>query len=63
MEKTFLKDLYFELFTSTEEEKRLMNIHDFPDEKENVRNDQRITAERQKQEILNRLIDRYIKTT
>lgn len=61
----FLTTLYFELFTLTEREKRLMGNNTWEDSPSghdaNIRNDQSISEVRQTSKILQKLIEEYLR--
>jgi hypothetical protein len=61
----FLTKLYYERFQLTEKERKLMNNHDWEDSErgkmDNVRNDQSISEVRQQSQMIDRLIEAYVK--
>lgn len=58
--RNYLTKLYYKHFRNAEEEKRFMLNHDFASEGEAHRNDQKISACRDKADLLNELIDEFL---
>ena len=56
----FLTDLYFELFESINEEKKYRALHKFPNDAENIRNDQKISDAMAKIRSIQVLIKSYL---
>ncbi len=56
----FLTNLYFEKFENTQEEKRLMGLHDFDSESSAHRNDEKISGCRKTGRLIDKLIDTYM---
>lgn len=56
----FLTMLYYERFTISEREKKLMNAQDFDSDGSRVRNDQSISEVREQTKVIDRIIEQYL---
>lgn len=58
----FLTLLYFKKFEISQEHQRLMNLHDFPNDAEAHRHDQRITEIVKREKDIDWIIEKYMDT-